>query len=46
MNKKYWISVYFSQDVPDKTVKEPVKQAYDLVVASLSKKEKEIYRTL
>lgn len=41
MNKKYWISVYFNEDVPDKTIKELVKQSYDLVVASLSKKERE-----
>lgn len=41
MNKKHWISVYFNEDVPDKTIKELVKQSYDLVVASLSKKERE-----
>lgn len=41
MNKKYWISVYFNNDVPDKTIKELVKQSYDIVVGSLSKKEKE-----
>lgn len=41
MNKKYWISVYFNEDVPDKTIKELVKQSYDIVVGSLSKKERE-----
>lgn len=41
MNKKYWISVYFNIDVSDKTIKELVKQSYDIVVGSLSKKEKE-----
>lgn len=41
MNKKHWISVYFDSDVPDETIKELVKQSYDIVVASLSKKEKE-----
>lgn len=41
MNKKHWISVYFNKDVPDKTVKELVKQSYDRVVASLSKRERE-----
>lgn len=46
MNKKHWISLYFDKDVPDKTIKEQVKQAYDLVVASLSKKEKEALRAL
>lgn len=45
MNKKHWISMYFNQDVPDKTIKELVKQSYDLVVASLSKKEKEALQT-
>lgn len=41
MNKKHWISVYFNKDVPDQTVKELVRQSYDSVVASLTKKEKE-----
>lgn len=41
MNKRHWISVYFNNDVPDKVIKELVKQSYDIVVASLSKKEKE-----
>lgn len=41
MNKKHWISVYFDSDVPDETIKELVKQSYVIVVASLSKKEKE-----
>lgn len=42
MNKKYWISAYFNQDVPDKLIKELVKQSYHLVVNSLSKKKKEM----
>lgn len=41
MNKRHWVSVYFDSDVPDETIKELVKQSYDIVVASLSKKEKE-----
>lgn len=41
MNKKHWISVHFNKDVPDRMIKELVKQSYDLVVASLSKKERE-----
>lgn len=40
MNKKNWISFYFEKDVPDKKIKELVKQSYDIIVASLSKKEK------
>lgn len=46
MNKKHWISVYFDKDVPDQTIKELVKQSYDLVVASLSKREKEALLSL
>lgn len=46
MNKKHWISVYFNEDVPDKTIKELVKQSYNIVVASLSKKEKEALGTM
>ena len=40
MNKKYWISVYFNQDVPDNKIKELIKQSYDIVYQSLPKKEK------
>lgn len=46
MNKKHWISVYFNKDVPDKMIKELVRQSYDIVVASLSKKEKEALQTI
>ena len=41
MNKKHWISVYFEQDVPDSLIRELVKASYDLVVGSLTKKERE-----
>lgn len=41
MNKKYWISVYFNQDVPDQKIKELVKKSYEIVVRSLTKKEQE-----
>lgn len=40
MNKRHWISVYFNMDVPDRTVKELVKKSYNIVAASLSKREK------
>lgn len=40
MNKKPWISVYFDRDVPDKIIGELVKRSYELVVDSLSEKEK------
>ncbi|MEY8686610.1 MmcQ/YjbR family DNA-binding protein [Bacteroides sp. AN502(2024)] len=41
MNKRHWMSVYFNEDVPDKMIRELVKKSYDIVVSSLSKKEKE-----
>ena len=41
MNKKYWISIYFNQDVPDIMIKELVGKSYEIVVRSLSKKERE-----
>ncbi len=41
MNKKYWISVYFNQDVDDSKIKELVKKSYDIIVKSLTKKERE-----
>ena len=40
MNKKHWISVYFNSDVPEKTIKDLVKQSYDMVAASLSKSQR------
>ena len=39
MNKKHWISVGFNQDIPDSMIKQLVKQSYDIVVASLTKKQ-------
>lgn len=41
MNKKYWISVYFNQDVPDARIKELVRDSYEIVRKSLPKKERE-----
>ena len=41
-NKKYWISVYFNQEVPDEKIKELVSNSYDIVVKSLTKKEREM----
>lgn len=38
MNKKHWGSVYFDKDVPEKTIKELVKQSYNRVAASRSGK--------
>jgi predicted DNA-binding protein (MmcQ/YjbR family) len=42
MNKKHWISVYFDKDVPDRKIKELVKHSYDLVVKSLTQKNKKL----
>ena len=42
MNKKYWISVYFNQDVSDYKIRELVKKSYDIVVKGLTKKEREL----
>ena len=39
---KYRISVYFNQDVPDEKIKELVSNSYDIVVKSLTKKEREM----
>ncbi|MCM1151255.1 MAG: MmcQ/YjbR family DNA-binding protein [Alistipes sp.] len=44
MNKKHWISVHFDKDVPDTTIRELVRQSYDLVAATLPKKEREALR--
>ena len=46
MNKKHWISVCFGLDVPDRKIKELVRQSYDTVVASLTKKEREVLATM
>lgn len=46
MNKKHWISVYFNKDVAEGIIKELVKQSYDMVVASLSKKEKDALQAM
>ena len=43
MNKKYWNSVYFNQDVPDSIIRELVARSYRLVVESLPKRERERY---
>ncbi|WP_320051754.1 MmcQ/YjbR family DNA-binding protein [uncultured Acetobacteroides sp.] len=42
MNKKHWISVYFNSDIPDTKIKELVDKSYNLVVKSLSAKERNI----
>lgn len=41
MNKKHWISVCFNQDVPDSKILELVRLSYDIVTASLTRKQRE-----
>jgi predicted DNA-binding protein (MmcQ/YjbR family) len=41
MNKKHWISVYFNKDVAQDKIELLVKNSYDLIVASLTKKQRE-----
>ena len=42
MNKKHWNSVYFNGSLSDKMLKELIDHSYDLVVASLPKKKREM----
>ena len=46
MNKKHWISVYFDKDVPDKMIKDLVKQSYEIVVSSLARRKREILQAM
>lgn len=41
LSQKYWISVRFDDDVPDKLLKELVRESYNLVVDGLPKKEQQ-----
>ncbi|CAG5016344.1 putative protein YjbR [Dyadobacter sp. CECT 9275] len=41
MNKKHWNTVYASGSIPNETLYTWVQDSYDLVVASLSKKQRE-----
>ena len=41
MNKKYWSSVYFGEDVSDDVIRGLIKESYDTVLACLSKKVRE-----
>lgn len=40
MNKRHWVSVGFDRDVPEGIILELVRQAYELVVASLSRNQR------
>jgi len=39
MNKKYWISVYFNQDVSDEKIKALVRRSYEIVREGLPRRE-------
>jgi predicted DNA-binding protein (MmcQ/YjbR family) len=43
MNKRHWISVHFHSDVDDAMIRDLVKNSYELIVKSLSKKQRDEY---
>ena len=46
MNKRHWLSFCFNRDVPDSLIRSLVRQSYDLVVASLTRKQREALEKL
>ena len=36
-----WNDVYFNQDVPDDVIRQLVRRSYELIVAKLTKRERE-----
>ena len=46
MNKRHWLSICFNRDVPDSLIRSLVRQSYDLVVASLTRKQREALEKL
>ena len=41
MNKEHWLGVTLESDVPDAVIKQLLKDGYNLIVSSLSKKKRE-----
>ena len=41
MNKNHWIKIVLDSDVPDNEIEHLVKQAYDLIVISLTKSKRQ-----
>lgn len=41
LSPKYWISIHFNLDMPDRILKELVRESYNLVVKGLSQKEQQ-----
>jgi predicted DNA-binding protein (MmcQ/YjbR family) len=46
MNKKHWNTVHFEGSLDDSFLKELIHHSYDLVVKTLSKKDKAVLATL
>ena len=46
MNKKHWNTIVVDGSVNDKQLKEWIDNSYDLVVSGLTKKEKEVLKSL
>lgn len=42
MNKKHWNTVMMDNNLPDKLIEEWIRDSYNLVVAKLPKKSREI----
>lgn len=40
MNKKHWISIYAGKDIHEEIVEHLIKSSYNLVLSSLSKKQR------
>ncbi len=46
MNKRHWITLTFNTDVPDGLIFELIDDSYDLVVAKLTKRDRETLKSL
>ena len=42
MNKRLWNDVYFNRDVPDDVIRQLVRNSYDLILAKLTKRERDM----
>jgi len=46
MNKQHWNTITYNQDLPDDLLRDLIKHSYDLVVASLPKKQQQLLANL
>ena len=46
MNKQHWNTVEIDGTIPDNIIKQLIDESYDLIVASLSRKQKEEYNKM